>query len=90
MGALPIYKSHTHETSLAVLVDNTELGRRFRDSYVRGVRRLIKAGVLEIDDLATINTILAAVQASDWVVYIQPPPKDTSDPADVLKYLAVT
>jgi hypothetical protein len=70
------------------LVDNTELGRRFRDSYIRGVRRLIRAGVLEIDDLATINTILDAVQASDWVVYIQPPPKDTCDPADVLKYLA--
>ena len=28
------------------------------------------------------------VRACDWVVYIQPPPKDTSDPADVLKYLA--
>ena len=70
------------------LVDNQELGRRFRDSYVRGVRRLIKAGVLEIDDLAKINTILDEVRACDWVVYIQPPPKDTSDPADVLKYLA--
>lgn len=70
------------------LVDNAELGRRFRDSYVRGVRRLIQAGVLEIEDLAQINTILAEVQACDWVVFIQPPPKDTSDPADVLKYLA--
>jgi len=70
------------------LVDNQELGRRFRDSYVRGVRRLIKAGVLEIDDLAQINTVLDEVQACDWVVYIQPPPKDTSDPEDVLKYLA--
>lgn len=70
------------------LVDNAELGRRFRDSYVRGVRRLIKAGVLEIDDLAKITTLLEEVQACDWVVYIQPPPKDTSDPADVLKYLA--
>ena len=70
------------------LVDNKELGRRFRDSYVRGVRRLIKSGVLKIDDLAKVNTILAEVQACDWVVYIQPPPKDTSDPADVLKYLA--
>jgi len=70
------------------LVDNKELGRRFRDSYLRGVRRLIKAGLLEIDDLAGINTILDEVQACDWVVFIQPPPKETSDPADVLKYLA--
>jgi hypothetical protein len=70
------------------LVDNKELGRCFRDSYLRGVRRLIQAGRLEIDDLAQINTILDEVQACDWVVFIQPPPKDTSDPADVLKYLA--
>ena len=70
------------------LVDNQELGRRFRDSYVRGVRRLIKAGLSEIDDLAQVNTILADVAACDWVVFIQPPPKETSDPADVLKYLA--
>ena len=71
-----------------ILVDNTELGQRFRNSYVRGVRRLIQAGVLEIDDPAQINTILDEVHACDWVVFIQPPPKDTSDPADVLKYLA--
>ena len=70
------------------LVDNTALGRRFRDSYLRGVRRLIKAGTLAIEDLAEINTILDDVATSDWVVYIQPPPKDSSDPADVLKYLA--
>ena len=70
------------------LVDHEELGRHFRDRYVRGVRRLIKAGVLKIDDLAEITTILADVQACDWVVFIQPPPQETSDPADVLKYLA--
>ena len=28
------------------------------------------------------------MQACDWVVYIQPPPTEASDPADVLKYLA--
>lgn len=70
------------------LVDNKALGKRFRDSYLRGVRRLIKAGMLKIDDLAEINTILDDVTTCDWVVYIQPPPKDTSDPADVIKYLA--
>ena len=70
------------------LVDNAELGRRFRDRYVRGVRRLIKAGVLQIEDPAELITILDDVQACDWVVYIQPPPQETSDPADVLKYLA--
>ena len=70
------------------LVDNKELGRRFRDRYVRGVRRLIKAGVLQVEDPAELIAILADVQACDWVVYIQPPPQETSDPEDVLKYLA--
>ena len=70
------------------LVDNRELGRRFRDSYVRGVRRLLRAGRLEIDDLAQLTALLDDVQACDWVVYIQPPPQESSDPADVLKYLA--
>jgi hypothetical protein len=70
------------------LVDNKALGRRFRDSYVRGVRRLLKAGQLEIEDVAQLEALLAEVAMCDWVVYIQPPPKDTSDPADVLKYLA--
>ena len=65
------------------LVDNAELGRRFRDNYMCGVRRPIKAGVLKIDDPAKLLTILDEVQACDWVVYIQPPPKATSDPADV-------
>jgi len=70
------------------LVDNRALGRRFRDSYLRGVRRLFRAGVLKVDDVAKVNAILREVRACDWVVYIQPPPNDTSDPADVLKYLA--
>jgi hypothetical protein len=70
------------------LVDNQELGRRFRDSYVRGVRRLINAGMLEVEDPAELIAILDDVQACDWVVYIQPPPQETSDPEDVLKYLA--
>lgn len=70
------------------LVDNRELGRRFRDSYLRGLRRLIQAGRLKIADLAPIDTILTELAVCDWVVYIQPPPKDTSHPVDVLKYLA--
>lgn len=70
------------------LVDNKALGGRFRASYLRGVRRLLNAGLLEIEDLAEINTILDDVATCEWVVFIQPPPKDTSDPADVLKYLA--
>ena len=50
-------------------MDNAESGRRFRDRYVRGVRRLIQAGVLEIEDPAELITILDDVQACDRVVY---------------------
>ncbi len=84
------YTKATHKKpARPFLVDNQALGRRFRDSYLRGVRRLITEGKLKIADLAPINTILADLTTRDWVVYIQPPPKETSDPADVLKYLAL-
>ncbi len=44
--------------------------------------------MLEVEDPAELIAILDDVQACDWVVYIQPPPQETSDPEDVLKYLA--
>jgi hypothetical protein len=69
-------------------VDVHDLGRRFRDGYLRGVRRLLKAGQLTIRDHAEVGALVDELQARDWVVHIQPPPRDTSDPADVLKYLA--
>jgi len=69
-------------------INGEELGRRFRDHYVRGVRRLIKAGVLQVEDSVEVNKILSEVEVQDWVVYIQPPPQASSDPADVVKYLA--
>lgn len=70
------------------LVDNKKLGWRFRDHFVRGVRRLLESGDIEVEDEAGLNEILDQVSVSDWVVYIQPPPKDISNPADVVKYLA--
>ena len=70
------------------LVDYKRLGHAFRDQYIAGVRRLIKAGELQIEDLAALELTLKTLEASDWVVYIQPPPKDNSDPQDVVKYLA--
>lgn len=70
------------------LVDNKELGRRFRDHYVTGVKQLIKAGRLQVEDPVEVDKILSEVAARDWVVYIQPPPQASSDPADIVKYLA--
>lgn len=70
------------------LVDNTELGRAFRDQYISGVRRLIKSGELKVQELTELEKLLSTLQDRDWVVFIQPPPTDVSDPADVVKYLA--
>jgi len=70
------------------LVDNKRLGRAFRDHYLAGVRRLVKAGELQVQDLAALEQTLLDIETMDWVVYIQPPPKDSSDPQDVVKYLA--
>lgn len=70
------------------LVDNKRLSRRFRDGYIRGVRRLWQAGLLHVTDPAQVEAMLGEIAACEWVVYIQPPPRQTSDPADVLKYLA--
>jgi hypothetical protein len=39
-------------------------------------------------DAASVHEILNQASDADWVAYIQPPPKDISNPADVVKYLA--
>ena len=64
------------------------MSRRFRDCYLRGVRRLWQAGLLQVTQEEQVEAMLREVAACEWVVYIQPPPRKTSDPADVLKYLA--
>ena len=88
VGAVSDDTSHTSETSDAVLSGQCRIGPTLSRPLRAGVRRLIKAGVLQVEDLAELITILDDVQVCDWVVYIQPPPQATSDPADVLKYLA--
>ncbi len=70
------------------LVDNKVLARRFRDRYVKGIRNLIKSGKLNVEDQVALDAILSDVSTHDWVVYIEPPPRDDSDPTHVIKYLA--
>jgi len=71
------------------LVDNQDLGRRFRDRYLKGIRNLIKIGKLNVEDQVALDAILSDVSTRDWVVYIEPPPRDDSDPTHVIKYLAL-
>jgi Putative transposase len=70
------------------LVDNQELGRAFRHQYIGVVRRLLQSGELKVQGLAELEASLSALEVRDWVVFIQPPPTDSSNPEDVVKYLA--
>ena len=70
------------------LVDNKQLGHRFRDHFLGGLRRLIKAGKLKVFNQTELDQIIDQLSDRDWVVFIQPPPKETTGPEQVLKYLA--
>jgi hypothetical protein len=77
------------------LIDNAELGRLFRKKFIAGLRRLIKRDKLRLEgewsrllDPACLETWLSHLESRDWNVFVEGPPKGTSDPRDVLKYLA--
>jgi hypothetical protein len=77
------------------LVDNVLLGRRFREKFAEGFRRLVLGGKLRLEGKWArllqpkgLEAWLRKVTASDWNVFIEGPPDGKSDPADLLKYLA--
>jgi len=77
------------------LVDNVLLGRRFRKKFTDGFRRLVRGGKLRLEgdwakllEPKELEAWLAKVTQSDWNVFIEGPPNGTSDPDQVLKYLA--
>ena len=80
-------KGTLSKPSKPFLVDNKQLGKRFRDRYVKGIRSLVRSGKLKVTDLAALEAVLSDVSTRDWVVYIEPPPRADSDPANVIKYL---
>ena len=76
------------------LVDNVALGKRFRETFVRGLGWLIRNGKLkltdewqQLSDSKVLRRWLKSLQSSDWNVFIEGPPHGQSDPAHVLKYL---
>lgn len=76
------------------LVDNIELGRLFRKIFIRRLKRLIQTGKLKLDvqwsmlpKSKQLKQWLGELQQTDWNVFIQGPPKASSDPQDALKYL---
>lgn len=77
------------------LTDNIELGREFQKHYLRGLRRLLRQGKLKIGgtvgflaNVAERDSWLEELEQTDWNVFIEGPPPGTSDPANVVKYLA--
>jgi len=77
------------------LVDNTELGHKFREHYVDGLRRLVLNGKLRLEgewfwlqDPTPREAWLDELTATDWNVFVEGPPHGKSRPTDVLKYLA--
>jgi hypothetical protein len=76
------------------LVDVEQLGRTFRDRFVRGLAALLRKGRLrlhdewsQLHDTRVRGDWLKALRQSAWNVFISGPPKGHSDPEQVLKYL---
>ena len=70
------------------LVDNRLLSERFRELFIAGVERLRRRGELQVEDAAALDTQLATLRDSPWVVYVEAPPHEAASPENVLKYLA--
>ncbi len=77
------------------LTDNIELGRLFRKKFADGLRRLVRADKLKLQDewaklrdRQKLEAWLETITESDWNVFIEGPPHGKSRPEHVLKYLA--
>lgn len=77
------------------LADADVLRAEFRKRFLRGLTRLHKTGKLKLEgeythlrDADTFGSWLSPLEQVDWVTYIQPPPTESSDPANLVKYLA--
>lgn len=65
------------------LVDAVELRRQYRDLFLAGLTRLRQRGELQLQgDFAYLQaedawqSLLSKLESTDWVSYIQPPPRD--------------
>lgn len=77
------------------LVDADNLRYEFREQFLKGLRRLHAQGELKLtgewshlQDKTTFDEFLAPLETKSWVTYIQPPPTESSQPEDIVKYLA--
>jgi len=77
------------------LVNADALRQRFRETFLKGLKRLHRRGQLKLEgdwaplrDGSAFEEWLKPLETITWVAYIQPPPSEQSSPQQVLKYLA--
>ena len=80
-------KGTLSEPSKPFLVDNKELGREFRDLFLKRLSKKIEQGIIVPVDAVQIATIINELSKIDWVIFIQGPPRRDCGGELVLKYL---
>ena len=80
-------KGTLSEPSKPFLVDNKELGREFRDLFLKRLSKKIEQGIIVPVDAVQIATIINELSTIDWVVFVQGPPKRKSYKATVTRLL---
>ena len=77
------------------LVDADILRAEFRKRFLRGLKQLHRRKALNLNAEwshlrkgETFAAWLQPLESIDWVTYIQPPPAASSQPRDIVKYLA--
>lgn len=87
------HPTHRHRKK-PFLVDNLELGRLFRQVFLRDLSQMAKTGKLKLEgqwcmlqDPKQLKRWRDELRKTDWNVFIQGPPKGMSDPKDALMYL---
>ena len=77
------------------LVDADDLRHEFRKQFLKGLRLLHRKKELKLtgdwshlQDKAAFDEFLAPLKEQSWVTYIKPPPTESSQPSDIVKYLA--
>ncbi len=78
----------TKSTGRPFLVDHERLGHRFRDHYLSGLMSLLERGKLRTQDITTTQQLILTLSEIDWAVYVQPPPRNSSRTAEIVRYLA--
>jgi Putative transposase len=77
------------------LVDNVELGKRFRKKFIEGFRRLVAKNKLRLEDdwerlqdSVELDQWLKPLDEGDWNVFVEGPRHGNSSPSRMLMYLA--